>query len=130
MRPPRTPPAARHPPMPPMSRARRCGTAKYVCDGLKDGEYDLWAPKFKPGAKNVGTYPYDEQSDRWACDGRDSNAGPSPCPRLPEGAVRTRSSYGRSQVRARRARRVHQDVLRRAAPILGRRCHLRKALPY
>jgi hypothetical protein len=52
--------------MPPLSRARRCGTAKYVCDGLKDGEYDLWAPKFKPGAKNVGTYPYDEQSDRWA----------------------------------------------------------------
>ena len=40
-----------------------CGTAKQVCTGY--ASYSLFAPKFKPGASNTGTYPYDPQSSRY-----------------------------------------------------------------
>ena len=40
-----------------------CGTAQMVCPGY--ASYSLFAPKFKPDAKNVGTYPYDPQSSAY-----------------------------------------------------------------
>jgi len=40
-----------------------CGTAEMVCKG--GASYSLFAPKFKPGAGNVATFPYDPQSARY-----------------------------------------------------------------